>query len=164
MGLFDKLKAGLARTAQQFSERFEALVERADTPTQRSRPVDVDTLEGLEELLIMADVGVAATDEIVEAVRTRARRGEGLRDLVKQEILRIFEEVERPAQNGARPHVTLIVGVNGTGKTTTVGKLANQLRSSGKTPRKAMPRRQGGDPGSRNAFRIGVLFGAARAS
>ena len=134
MGLFDKLKAGLARTAQQFSERFEALVERADTPTQRSRPVDVDTLEGLEELLIMADVGVAATDEIVEAVRTRARRGEGLRDLVKQEILRIFEEVERPAQNGARPHVTLIVGVNGTGKTTTVGKLANQLRSSGKTP------------------------------
>ncbi len=134
MGLFDKLKAGLARTAQQFSERFEALVERADTPAQRSRPIDVDTLEGLEELLIMADVGVSATDEIVEAVRTRARRGESLRDLVKQEILRIFSEVDRPAVNGERPHVTLIVGVNGTGKTTTVGKLANQLKADGKTP------------------------------
>ena len=134
MGLFDKLKAGLARTAQQFSQRFDALVERADTPAQRSRPVDVDTLEGLEELLIMADVGVPATDEIVEAVRTRARRGEGLRDLVKQEILRIFNEVDRPTVNGARPHVTLIVGVNGTGKTTTVGKLANQLKADGKTP------------------------------
>ncbi len=134
MGLFDKLKAGLARTAQQFSERFEALVERADTPAQRSRPIDVDTLEGLEELLIMADVGVSATDEIVEAVRTRARRGDGLRDLVKQEILRIFSEVDRPTVNGERPHVTLIVGVNGTGKTTTVGKLASQLKADGKTP------------------------------
>ena len=134
MGLFDKLKAGLARTAQQFSERFEALVERADTPGQRSRPIDVDTLEGLEELLIMADVGVSATDEIVEAVRTRARRGEGLRDLVKQEILRIFSEVDRPPVDGERPHVTLIVGVNGTGKTTTVGKLASQLKADGKTP------------------------------
>jgi len=134
LGLFDKLKAGLARTAQQFSERFEALVERADTPAQRSRPIDVDTLEGLEELLIMADVGVAATDEIVEAVRTRARHGEGLRDLVKQEILRIFSEVDRPAVNGGRPHVTLIVGVNGTGKTTTVGKLASQLKADGKSP------------------------------
>jgi fused signal recognition particle receptor len=134
LGLFDKLKAGLARTAQQFSERFEALVERADTPGQRSRPIDVDTLEGLEELLIMADVGVSATDEIVEAVRTRARRGEGLRDLVKQEILRIFSEVDRPPVDGERPHVTLIVGVNGTGKTTTVGKLASQLKADGKTP------------------------------
>jgi fused signal recognition particle receptor len=134
LGLFDKLKAGLARTAKQFSERFEALVERADTPAQRSRPIDVDTLEGLEELLIMADVGVSATDEIVEAVRTRARHGEGLRDLVKQEILRIFSEVDRPTVNGERPHVTLIVGVNGTGKTTTVGKLASQLKADGKTP------------------------------
>ena len=134
MGLFDKLKAGLARTAQQFSARFEALVEQADTPEQRTRAVDVDTLEALEDLLIMADVGVAATDDIVEAVRAKARRGESLRDLVKQEILRIFNSVERPSINGATPHVTLVVGVNGTGKTTTVGKLANQLKSDGKRP------------------------------
>ena len=134
MGFFDKLKAGLARTAQQFQDRFDELVERADAPEQRTRPIDVDTLDGLEELLIMADVGVAATDEIVEAVRQRARRGEGLRDLVKEEILRIFNEVERPSGNGATPHVMLIVGVNGTGKTTTVGKLANQMKSEGHAP------------------------------
>ena len=134
MGVFDKLRAGLARTAQQFQQRFEALVERADTPEQRTRAVDVDTLDALEELLIMADVGVAATDEIVEAVRQRARRGETLRQLVKDEILRIFNEVNRPAANGAKPRVMLIVGVNGTGKTTTVGKLANQIKGEGKTP------------------------------
>ena len=134
MGLFDKLKAGLARTAHQFQERFDALVEQVDAPEQRTRAIDVDTLEGLEELLIMADVGVAATDQIVEAVGKRARRGESLRDLVKTEILRIFTEVERPPVNGALPRVMLIVGVNGTGKTTTVGKLANQIRGEGKVP------------------------------
>jgi fused signal recognition particle receptor len=134
MGLFDKLKQGLARTAQQFAQRFEAIVDRADAPEQRTRAIDVDTLEALEELLIMADVGVAATGDIVEAVRKRARRGESLRDLVKQEILRIFDEVQRPMADGARPHVMLIVGVNGTGKTTTVGKLANQIKSEGKMP------------------------------
>ena len=134
MGLFDKLKAGLTRTAQQFQQRFEALVERADAPEQRTRAVDVETLDALEELLIMADVGVAATDEIVEAVRQRVRRGESLRSLVKQEILRIFEDVNGSTPNGVKPRVMLIVGVNGTGKTTTVGKLANQIKSEGKTP------------------------------
>jgi fused signal recognition particle receptor len=134
MGLFDKLKQGLARTAQQFTQRFEALVERADTPEQRTRAVDVDTLDALEELLIMADVGVAATDDIVEAVRSRSRRGESLRALVKDEILRIFRDAERPVSNGSLPHVMLIVGVNGTGKTTTVGKLANQIKGEGRAP------------------------------
>jgi fused signal recognition particle receptor len=134
MGLFDRLKAGLTRTAQQFTEQFESLIQQADTPEQRSRPVDVDTLDALEELLIMADIGVDASDEIVEAVRARARRGESLRDLVKQEIRRIFADADRPITNGNTPHVILIVGVNGTGKTTTVGKLANQFRGTGKRP------------------------------
>jgi len=134
MGIFDKLKAGLARTAQQFQQQFEAIVAKADAPEQRTRAVAVDTLDALEELLIMADVGVAATDEIVEAVRQRARRGESLRDLVKEEILRIFQAVDRPTGNGHTPHVVLVVGVNGTGKTTTVGKIANQIKSEGKKP------------------------------
>jgi len=133
MGLFDKLKQGLQRTAQQFAQKFEALVERVDAPEARTREIDVETLEALEELLIMADVGVAATGEIVEAVRKRARRGETLRALVTQEILRIFDSVNTVSSNGTRPHVVLIVGVNGTGKTTTVGKLANQMKSAGKT-------------------------------
>jgi fused signal recognition particle receptor len=134
VGLFDRLKAGLARTAEQFTRQFEALVEQADAPEQRTRAVAVDTLEGLEELLIMADVGVSATDEIVDAVRSRARRGESLRELVKQEILAIFTRAEQPVPNGQIPHVLLIVGVNGTGKTTTIGKLANQFKESGKRP------------------------------
>jgi fused signal recognition particle receptor len=134
MGLFDKLKAGLAKTAQQFQQKFGALAEKADAPEQRTRPVSVDTLDALEELLIMADVGVAATDQIVEAVRVRARRGESLRELVRDEILRIFNDVTGPVENGVKPRVMLIVGVNGTGKTTTVGKLANQIKSEGKTP------------------------------
>ncbi|MGQ0734615.1 MAG: signal recognition particle-docking protein FtsY [Acidobacteriota bacterium] len=134
MGLFDRLKQGLARTAQQVARRFEAIVEQADSPDQRSRAVEVTTLEALEELLIMADVGVAATADIVARVRSRSRRGESLRTLVKDEILRIFEATNREVGNGGRPHVVLIVGVNGTGKTTTVGKLANQIRLEGRSP------------------------------
>jgi fused signal recognition particle receptor len=134
MGFFDRLKAGLTRTAEQFTAQFDALVQQADSPEQRTRALDVDTLDALEELLIMADIGVDATDEIVEAVQTRARGGESLRDLVKQEIRRIFADAARPVPNGTEPHVMLIVGVNGTGKTTTIGKLANQFKSTGKTP------------------------------
>src|SRR5205085_6162061 len=81
-----------------------------------------------------ADVGVAASGEIVDGVRKRQRRGEGLRDLVKQEMLRILESTAAPAPITSKPHVILIVGVNGVGKTTTIGKLANQLRQEGKTP------------------------------
>ncbi len=135
MGLFDRLKEGLARTAQQLAGRFDDLVRRADTPELRTRPLDVDTLEALEELLIMADVGVPATTAIVEAVARRARRSESLRALVKDEILRIFESAPaRVAINGTDPHVVLVVGVNGTGKTTTVGKLASQYRREGRAP------------------------------
>ena len=134
MGFFDKLRDGLARTKQQILGRFDEIVEQADTTEQRTRPVTVETIEALEELLVSADVGLPATEQIVTAVKARARQGESLRDLVKGEILRIFNGVETPATNGHRPHVTLIVGVNGTGKTTTVGKLANLLKSSGKDP------------------------------
>jgi fused signal recognition particle receptor len=135
MGFFDKLKAGLTRTKQQILDRFDELVERADAPDQRTRQVDVDTIEALEEILIGADIGVAATERIVTSVRARSRQGESLRDLVKQEIRQIFDAVPAPpAANGHTPHVTLIVGVNGTGKTTTIGKLANLLKKSGRDP------------------------------
>lgn len=134
MGFFDRLRDGLTRTKQQIVSRFEEIVEQADTAEQRTRPIDVDTVEALEELLISADVGIPATERIVTAVRRRQRSGESLRDLVKQEILQVFESVDVPASNGHHPHVTLIVGVNGTGKTTTVGKLANLLKAEGKQP------------------------------
>jgi fused signal recognition particle receptor len=135
MGFFDKLRDGLSRTKQQIVSRFEEIVETADRPEQRTRPVDVDTIEALEELLISADVGLAATERIITSVRDRARHGESLRDLVKDEIRKIFDDVPAAAAaNGQAPHVTLIVGVNGTGKTTTIGKLANHLKSIGKKP------------------------------
>lgn len=134
MGFFDKLRQGLSRTKQQFVGRFDDIVEQADKETQRSRPIDVDTIEALEEVLISADVGIAATERIVTSVRERARRGESLRDLVKQEMLAIFAAADRPVVNGARPHVTMIVGVNGTGKTTTIGKLANLFKEEGRAP------------------------------
>jgi fused signal recognition particle receptor len=134
LGFFDRLRDGLSRTKQQIVSRFDEIVKQADAPEQRTRPIDVDTMEALEELLLSADVGVAATERIVVAVKGRARRGESLRDLVKDEIRRIFDAVERLPANGHRPHVTLIVGVNGTGKTTTVGKLANLLKASGRQP------------------------------
>jgi fused signal recognition particle receptor len=134
LGFFDKLRDGLSRTKQQIVSRFEEIVQDADTAEKRSRPVDVDTVEALEELLLTADVGVAATEKIVPAVRDRARHGESLRELVKKEIRGIFDAVEHPVINGHKPNVTLIVGVNGTGKTTTVGKLANLLKSQGKQP------------------------------
>jgi len=134
LGFFDRLRDGLTRTTQQIVGRFEEIVQQADTSEQRTRPIDVETIEALEELLVSADVGVAATERIVTAVRRRQRRGESLRDLVKEEIRRIFDGVAQPSINGQRPHVTLIVGVNGTGKTTTVGKLANFLKASGREP------------------------------
>jgi fused signal recognition particle receptor len=134
VGFFDKLREGLSRTKQQLVGRFDEIVQQADTQEQRTRSVDVDTIEALEELLISADVGVAATEQIVRAVRTRARHGESLRALVKDEIQAIFNAVEHPPVDGHRPHVTLIVGVNGVGKTTTIGKLANLLKSEGQQP------------------------------
>jgi len=134
LGFFDRLKEGLNRTKQQILGRFDEIVQQADTAEQRTRPIDVDTIEALEELLVSADVGIAATERIVSAVKSRSRRGESLRDLVKDEIRQVFDAVDPPPTNGHTPHVTLIVGVNGTGKTTTVGKLANLLKSEGSQP------------------------------
>jgi fused signal recognition particle receptor len=133
MGLFDKLKQGLQRTTQQLKDRFDEIVSLADAPEARIRDIDVDTAESLEEILLMADVGVAATAEIVAAVKRRQRRGESLRALVKDEMLRVLEESAPASPAPGQPHVMLIVGVNGVGKTTTIGKLANQLRQEGRT-------------------------------
>ena len=134
MGFFDRIKQSLAKTKQQFVERFEEAVKRADEPERRTRPVDVETVEALEEALISADVGVAATERIVEAVRSRRTHGESLRDLVKAEILSILRGADAGPTDGHRPHVVMIVGVNGTGKTTTVGKLARLIKDSGRAP------------------------------
>ena len=134
MGVLGRIRESLSRTKQQIVERFDEIVRLADAPERRSQPIDVVTIEALEELLISADIGVAATDRILKAVKTRSRRGESLRDLVKQEIREVFAAVDRPITVANHPKVTLVVGVNGTGKTTTIGKLANLLKAGGQKP------------------------------
>jgi fused signal recognition particle receptor len=136
MGLFEKLSQGLSRTAERLAQQFDVIVGRADAPDRAADGVDVETAEALEELLLGADVGVAATARIIEAVTTRASRGgPGLRTRVVDELREVFARAEKPLVVPATPpRVVLVVGVNGTGKTTTVGKLAHRLRDEGRRP------------------------------
>jgi fused signal recognition particle receptor len=134
MGFLGKIREGLTKTTQQIVQRFDELVSQSEAPARKGRPIDVETIEALEELLIMADVGVAATARILEAVERQTSSGKTLRAAVKDEIRAIFAAVPNTQANGHAPHVVLIVGVNGTGKTTTVGKLAQLLKSAGKQP------------------------------
>ena len=102
MGFFDRSRASPApRSSSSSGSRRSS--SRADAPEQRSRPIDVETIEALEEALISADVGVAATERIVDAVRARARRGDALRALVKDEILAILRRRRRRRRSPAAP-------------------------------------------------------------
>ena len=132
MGFF-RIKQSLTKTKEQFVERFDEIVRNADEPAKRSRPIDLETEDALEEALISADVGVAASDQIVKAVKAQRSKGDSLRTLVKEEIRRILRDADKVSANGHRPHVVMVVGVNGTGKTTTVGKLARLMKDSGKS-------------------------------
>jgi len=134
MSFLGRIREGLARTKQQIVQQFDDIVRGADAPEQRSRALDVDTLDALEELLISADLGMSASAAVIAAVKTQPRDGTSLRDLVKREIRRIFSAVDAPLVVTQQPKVVLVVGVNGTGKTTTVGKLANLLKSQGRQP------------------------------
>jgi len=134
MGLLSRVREGLRRTAQQLIGRFDEIARRADAPDRRSAPVDAETADALEELLIGADVGVAAADRIVTAVKARVRHGESLRELVKDELRAILSGADATPPRTGDPTVILIVGVNGTGKTTTVAKLASLYRTQGQSP------------------------------
>jgi len=87
MGFFDRIKQSLTKTTKQFVERFDEVVRRADAPEQRSRPVDVETIDALEEALISADVGVAATERVL------ARSGMKIDDLDRFEVNEAFASV-----------------------------------------------------------------------
>lgn len=134
MGFLGRLRNALARTTQQLIGKFDALGD--DTArSARVRTVDAGTLEAIEEILISADIGVGAAERIVSGVRARNRFGDPVRDSVKAEIRAILASVpQAPARPGQTPRVILIVGVNGTGKTTTAGKLARLLKSDGWHP------------------------------
>jgi len=135
MSVFDRLKAGLSRTARQIADQFDALVRGSEDRSGDEASVRTDTLDGLEDLLLMADVGVSASRNIVAAVGARARGTASLCTLVREELLRVLAAADRPpVEPASGPRVVLVVGVNGTGKTTTVGKLANQWKQAGYTP------------------------------
>lgn len=137
MGLLGRLRDGLRRTARHWAERLEALP--APAADDGGAP-DGATLDALEELLIEADVGVVAADRIVSRLRAGEDGGAGdMPARVKAEIRRILNDAAAPVpeareQSAPAPRVVLVVGVNGTGKTTTVGKLAHRCRTAGESP------------------------------
>ena len=131
--VFDRIRAGLAKTAQQIRQRLGAeTAPAASAPSSPSgRAVPVDSIEAIEDALISADVGLPATERIITAVK--ADRDGSLGDRVARVMLGIFRDARPAPEVGDVPHVILVVGVNGTGKTTTVGKLANIYRTSGRS-------------------------------
>jgi fused signal recognition particle receptor len=132
LGFFSRLKEGLARSTQKLTGGLAATFTR--------RKLDDAALEELEELLIAADMGPAVAQFIIDEFR-RSRFGSEVTDTeVKEalaaEIAKILEPAARPLaiDRSLKPHVILVVGVNGTGKTTTIGKLAQQYRAQGLRP------------------------------
>jgi fused signal recognition particle receptor len=132
---FNRMKQAVSRTRESLSSKIEGIVAL-------TRIVDESTLESLETVLISSDLGVQTTTEILAALRDRARRqaiqgGDELRTLLKQQLRAILEA---PISNHSNalpptgdPAVTFLVGVNGTGKTTTIGKLAAWSRAQNRT-------------------------------
>ncbi|HZV83259.1 MAG TPA: signal recognition particle-docking protein FtsY, partial [Geobacteraceae bacterium] len=130
-GFFERLKQGLSKTS-------ESLVGRIDRLLLGKKEIDADTLEELEEILISADIGVATTVELVRGLEQRLKRdelrdGEALRRALRDDILARMEPYALPLQTaGHAPFVILVIGVNGVGKTTTIGKLASRFTQEGK--------------------------------
>ncbi|HET7103369.1 MAG TPA: signal recognition particle-docking protein FtsY [Terracidiphilus sp.] len=131
-GFFNRMKQAVARTRESFSARIDDIVSL-------TREVNEAALGNLEEALLTSDIGVQTTTEILAALRERARKkaiegGEELRALLKEQLRRMLEAPRKPAAEPEfPPRVTFLVGVNGTGKTTTSGKLAAWLRARNRT-------------------------------
>ncbi|MGF7431763.1 signal recognition particle-docking protein FtsY [Thermoanaerobacterium thermosaccharolyticum] len=128
-GLYQKLKDGLTRTRNNFTAKIDSILSLG-------RKIDDELFEELEEILILADVGVITTEKIIENMKIKAKEqkikeADKIKDLLAEEIYNIMEANERPF-NITSPTLILIVGVNGVGKTTTIGKLANKYKNEGK--------------------------------
>ncbi len=124
MGFFDRLREGLSKTRKGLIEKVESIFE--------GRSVNEETLEELEETLILADIGVGSASEIVEHLRRNAdRAGGSVKDFLKSELVSMLGSHSPLVIFGDRPFVILAVGVNGVGKTTTIGKLASRFRDQG---------------------------------
>ncbi|GBD93007.1 signal recognition particle receptor FtsY [bacterium BMS3Abin05] len=139
MALFGKLRSGLTKTRTGILGRIKEAVTGKKT-------LDEETLDAIEEILITSDIGVETVMELLERLRKRARiKGEDetaeIQDIMRQELKAVLsDQVERTAHDeksffnpGVTPFVIMVVGVNGTGKTTTIGKLAHRFRKEGKS-------------------------------
>ncbi|HIM14772.1 MAG TPA: signal recognition particle-docking protein FtsY [Acidobacteria bacterium] len=134
MSFIERLHIGLRRTAQEWSKRLDELSFQVASKDELTS-VRKESLEALEELLIEADVGLVATKTILQRVReTGGQDGSALRSRVQAEVLSILTGPKYESKEQSTPRVVLVVGVNGTGKTTTVGKLAELWRREGLVP------------------------------
>lgn len=129
MGFFDKLKAGLGKTK-------EAVFGQINQVIKNCRKVDEDLLEELEEIMIMADIGVETTENIIDELRDRIKTDK-IKDAdeVKEALCAILRDAVGEGEGldlSTSPSVILVIGVNGVGKTTSIGKIANNLKKSGK--------------------------------
>ncbi len=130
MGFFDKLKQGLTKTKSSFDEKINNVFSTF-------RKVDEELLEELEEILIMSDVGVETSTKIISNLRERIKKEkiedeDGVKNALREEIKEILDEVDNGLKLETHPAVILVVGVNGVGKTTSIGKIANRLKKDGK--------------------------------
>src|SRR5581483_823660 len=130
--LLERLKAGIEKTRA-------GLADRLDDVISGRKEIDADVLDELEYALITADIGVNTATEILESIRQRAERKQladpaEIKQLIAQHLLEILEGADRPLPRVTEPPaVVMVVGVNGSGKTTTIGKLANRFKSEGRT-------------------------------
>lgn len=130
MGFFEKLKNGLNKTKTSFDEKMNDIFSNF-------RKVDEELLEELEEALIMSDVGANTSVTIINNLRNRVKKdnlkdAEEVKQALREEIQAIFDKTDKKLNLETKPSVILVVGVNGVGKTTSIGKIANRLRKDGK--------------------------------
>lgn len=130
MGFFDKLKSGLSKTKDSFNNQINNVFSTF-------RKVDEELLEELEEILIMSDIGYETSIEIISKLRDRIKKqnikdSEEVKQALREEMQNILDETDKSLKLETKPSIILVVGVNGVGKTTSIGKIANKLRKEGK--------------------------------
>lgn len=130
MGFFDKLKQGLSKTKSSIDEKLNNVFSNF-------RKVDEELLDELEEALIMSDVGVETSNKIIINLRNKIKKEkiedeQAVKQALRDEIKNVLEEVDNTLKLETTPSVILVVGVNGVGKTTSIGKIANRLKQDGK--------------------------------
>ena len=130
MGFFEKLKQGMSKTKTSFDEKISNVFKSF-------KKVDEEFLDELEEVLIMSDIGMDTSIKIMNNLRQRVKKEkiqdeEEIKQALREEIIQILSKVDRGLKLNTKPSVILVVGVNGVGKTTSIGKIANRLAKDGK--------------------------------